>query len=74
LPALRHIHLFNTGAIVSTGIVAGGLNGLPWGIPRLIAGLSRDFYRAEADTVFAEFAQFDEPDAWESVRTRAQPV
>jgi FAD-dependent urate hydroxylase len=44
MPALRHVHLFNTGAVVSTGIVAGGLNGMPWGIQRLIAGLSRDFY------------------------------
>jgi FAD-dependent urate hydroxylase len=69
MPALRHVHLFNTGAVVSTGIVAGGLNGMPWGIPRLIAGLSRDFYLAEVDNIFAEFAEYDEPDAWESVRT-----
>lgn len=70
-PALRNIHLFNTGAVVSTGIVAGGLNGMPWGIPRLIAGLSADFYRAEAHRVFEAFASFDEADAWETVRTQA---
>ena len=69
MPALRHVHLFNTGAVVSIGIVAGGLNGMPWGIPRLIAGLSRDFYLAEVDNIFAEYAEYDEPDAWESVRT-----
>ena len=69
MPALRHVHLFNTGAVVSTGIVAGGLNGMPWGIPRLIAGLSRDFYLAEVDNIFAEFAEYNEPDAWESVGT-----
>jgi FAD-dependent urate hydroxylase len=69
MPALRHVHLFNTGAVVSTGIVAGGLNGMPWGIQRLIAGLSRDFYLAEVDNIFAEFAEYNEPDAWESVRT-----
>ena len=69
MPALRHVHLFNTGAVVSTGIVAGGLNGMPWGIPRLIAGLSRDFYLAEVDNIFAEFAGYNEPDAWENVRT-----
>jgi FAD-dependent urate hydroxylase len=74
MPALRNIHLFNTGAVVSTGIVAGGLNGMPWGIPRLVAGLSRDFYLGEVDNIFAEFAQFEEPDSWESVRTQAQPV
>jgi cation diffusion facilitator CzcD-associated flavoprotein CzcO len=74
MPMLRQIHLFNTGAIVSTGIVAGGLNGMPWGIPRLIAGLSRDFYLAEVENVFTEFAQFDAPDSWESVRTQGRPV
>jgi cation diffusion facilitator CzcD-associated flavoprotein CzcO len=68
MPALRHVHLFNTGAVVSTGIVAGGLNGMPWGIQRLIAGLSRDFYLAEVDNIFAEFAEYNEPDAWERVR------
>ena len=72
MPALNNIHLFNTGAVVSTGIVAGGLNGMPWGIPRLIAGLSRDFYRAELDNIFAEFSRFDEPDAWETVKTQAR--
>ena len=70
MPALRHVHLFNTGAVVSTGIVAGGLNGMPWGIQRLIAGLSRDFYLAEVDNIFAEFAEYNEPDAWESVRRK----
>jgi hypothetical protein len=70
MPALRHVHLFNTGAVVSTGIVAGGLNGMPWGIQRLIAGLSRDFYLAEVGNIFAEFAEYNEPDAWESVRTK----
>jgi hypothetical protein len=69
MPALRHVHLFNTGAVVSAGIVAGGLNGMPWGIPRLIAGLSRDFYSAEVENIFAEFAEYNEPDAGESVTT-----
>jgi cation diffusion facilitator CzcD-associated flavoprotein CzcO len=69
LPALRNIHLFNTGAVVSTGIIAGGLNGMPWGIARLVAGLSRDFYQGEVERVFADFAAYQEPDAWEAVRT-----
>ena len=74
MPALRHIHLFNTGAVVSSGIVAGGLNGLPWGVARLIAGLSRDFYQTEIDRVFADFDQFGEADAWEQVKTQSRPV
>ena len=70
LPALRNVHLFNAGSLVSMGPVAGGLNGMPFGIPRLIAGISRDLFRAELDSLFAEFASYDEPDAWEAVRAR----
>jgi len=68
LPALRNVHLFNAGSLVSMGPVAGGLNGMPFGIPRLIAGISHDLFRAELDSLFAEFASYDEPDAWEAVR------
>ncbi len=68
LPALRNVHLFNAGSLVSMGPVAGGLNGMPFGIPRLLAGLSHDLFRAELDGLFTEFASYDEPDAWEAVR------
>ncbi len=68
LPALRNVHLFNAGSLISMGPVAGGLNGMPFGIPRLIAGLSHDLFRAELDGLFSEFASYDEPDAWEAVR------
>jgi FAD-dependent urate hydroxylase len=68
LPALRNVHLFNAGSLVSMGPVAGGLNGMPFGIPRLLAGISRDLFRGELDSLFAEFASYDEPDAWEAVR------
>jgi cation diffusion facilitator CzcD-associated flavoprotein CzcO len=68
LPALRNIHLFNAGSLVSMGPVAGGLNGMPFGIPRLIAGLSRDLFHEELDSLFTEFSRYDEPDAWEVVR------
>ncbi len=69
LPALRNVHLFNAGSLVSMGPVAGGLNGMPFGIPRLIAGISRDLFRAELDSLYTEFASYGEPDAWEAVRT-----
>jgi FAD-dependent urate hydroxylase len=68
LAALRNVHLFNAGSLVSMGPVAGGLNGMPFGIPRLIAGISRDLFHAELDSLFTEFASYDEPDAWEAVR------
>jgi cation diffusion facilitator CzcD-associated flavoprotein CzcO len=68
MPALRNIHLFNSGSLISMGPVAGGLNGMPFGIPRLIAGISRDFFRSQADAIYNEFSTYDEPDAWEAVR------
>jgi hypothetical protein len=69
LPALGNIHLFNTGSLVSLGPVAGGLNGMPFGIPRLIAGLSHDLFRAEVASLYDEFIHFAEPDAWDAVTT-----
>ena len=68
LPALRNIHLFNAGSLISMGPVAGGLNGMPFGIPRLVAGLSHDLFREELDGLFDEFSRYDEPDAWEALR------
>lgn len=70
LPALRNIHLFNAGSLVSMGPVAGGLNGMPFGIPRLIAGLSHDLFREEVASLYHEFIRFDEPDTWEVVTAR----
>ena len=68
LPALRNVHLFNAGSLVSMGPVAGGLNGMPFGIPRLLAGISHDLFRTELDSLYTEFASYEEPDAWEAVR------
>jgi hypothetical protein len=70
MPGLRNIHLFNAGSLVSMGPVAGGLNGMPFGIPRLIAGLSHDLFQEEVAALYKEFVHFDEPDTWEAVRTR----
>jgi cation diffusion facilitator CzcD-associated flavoprotein CzcO len=68
MPALGNVHLYNAGALVSMGPVAGGLNGMPFGIPRLIAGISRDLFQADIERLYGEFAGYDEPDAWEAVR------
>lgn len=68
LPGLRNIHLFTVGAMVSMGPVAGGLNGMPWGVPRLVRTLSRDLFMPELDVAYAEFAAYDDADPWEAVR------
>lgn len=70
MPALGNVHLFNIGAVMSMGMVSGGLNGMPFGIPRLVGRLSRDLFMPELDRAYAEFASYDEADPWEKVRTR----
>ena len=69
MPGLRRIRMFNHGAMVSSGPVATGLNGMPFGLARLIKHMSCDFLRDQAGALLAEFETYDEPDAWEAVRT-----
>jgi len=68
LPELRRIRMFNAGSMVSTGPVSTGLNGMPFGLPRLIKHISRDFLCDQAAVMLEEFEIYDEPDAWEAVR------
>jgi FAD-dependent urate hydroxylase len=48
-PLLRHIHIFNNGAIPSMGPVCNGLTGLKSGVPRLVMSLTRDLFLDDAD-------------------------
>jgi cation diffusion facilitator CzcD-associated flavoprotein CzcO len=66
---LRRIRMFNGGSMVSTGPVSTGLNGMPFGMPRLIKHMSCDFLRDQASAMLEDFETYDEPDAWEAVRT-----
>ena len=72
-PGLRRVRMFNGGAMVSTGPVATGLNGMPFGLPRLIAHISRDFLCDQAGDMLEGFETYDEPDAWEQIRGSAAP-
>jgi FAD-dependent urate hydroxylase len=69
MPNLRRIRMFNAGSKVSTGPISTGLNGMPFGLPRLIQHMSRDFLRDQARALLEEFETYEEPDAWETVRT-----
>jgi cation diffusion facilitator CzcD-associated flavoprotein CzcO len=67
---LGRIHLFNAGSLMSTGPTAGGINSLPWHLPRLVAGLTHDLFVAEADRMYAKLAAYHEADPWEAVSTQ----
>ena len=69
MPGLRRVRMFNAGSMVSTGPISTGLNGMPFGLPRLIKHMSCDFLRDQAAAQLEEFETYDEPDAWEAVRT-----
>jgi cation diffusion facilitator CzcD-associated flavoprotein CzcO len=69
MPGLRRVRMFNGGSMVSTGPISTGLNGMPFGLPRLIKHISCDFLRDQASALLEEFETYDEPDAWEAVRT-----
>ena len=49
MPALRHVHIFNNGAIPSLGPVCNGITGLKAGAPKMVASLTRVLFRDDAD-------------------------
>jgi cation diffusion facilitator CzcD-associated flavoprotein CzcO len=54
-PWLRNIHLFNWAATPSNGISASSITGMKFGVPRLVAALTRDLYFSIADEHAAAF-------------------
>ncbi len=61
--ALRNLHLFNISGVPSVGLISSGINGLPWGVDAISLAISRDLFRAEADSLYEEFVGYNEPDA-----------
>ncbi len=58
-PFLKHIHIFNNGAVPSLGPVCNGITGLKSGVPRLVAGLSRGLFLEDAELHFAALDAYD---------------
>ncbi|MBL8382172.1 MAG: NAD(P)/FAD-dependent oxidoreductase [Burkholderiales bacterium] len=47
LPAARHLHMFNWGAAMSHGQIAGDIPGLAIGVTRLVQAIARDLFVAD---------------------------
>jgi cation diffusion facilitator CzcD-associated flavoprotein CzcO len=62
------VHLFNQASLLSNGPTAGGLNGMPFGLPRLLHGLTRDLFRAEAPALYAGLVTYADADPWSASR------
>jgi cation diffusion facilitator CzcD-associated flavoprotein CzcO len=67
MPALKHIHLFNNGAVPSLGPVCNGITGLKAGVPKIVAGLTRGLFIDDAEEHYAALCgyrkQHFDPDA-----------
>ncbi len=62
LHALQHLHVFNWGATVSHGALAGDIPGLGTGAGRLARGVARSLFVMDADKHLAAMRAFDEPE------------
>jgi cation diffusion facilitator CzcD-associated flavoprotein CzcO len=59
-PYLARVHNFTAGAIASLGPVCNGITGLKHGVPRLVAGVVRALFLADADRHYADLMGYDE--------------
>ena len=59
-PWLAHIHVFNNGAVPSLGPICNGITGLKYGVPRMVAALTRGLFLADADAHYADLMAYDE--------------
>jgi len=64
--ALSNLHLFNISGVASVGLISSGINGLPWGAEAIALAISRDLFKADADSFYREFTGYAEPDANEA--------
>lgn len=60
LPTLSNLHVFNWGATISHGALAGDIPGLGTGAGRLARGIARGLFIADMDRHFAAMQAFDE--------------
>lgn len=60
-PFLGNVHFIGATSTLSMG-PTGRVNGMKFGIPRLVAGITRDFYLEDADRFAETLRAFDMPD------------
>jgi len=59
-PWIGNIHVFNNGAVPSLGPICNGITGLKYGVPRMVAALTRGLFLADADRHYADLMAYDE--------------
>ncbi len=56
------VHNFTFAAILSSGVTAGLLSGLKYGIQRLVHGIVQGLFLESVDTLFESFANYSDPE------------
>ena len=58
-PFLKNLHNFTFGATPSMGLSGASISGMKFGVPRLVQGITRDLFRADAAIHQASLAAYD---------------
>lgn len=61
-PWLRHVRFCSSGAWVSHGPVMAGINGMKFGLARLVSGICRDLFREDAGHHYRSYLEFETPE------------
>jgi cation diffusion facilitator CzcD-associated flavoprotein CzcO len=59
-PHLADIHVFNNGAVPSLGPICNGITGLKYGVPRMIAALTKGLFLDDADRHYADLMAYED--------------
>ncbi len=62
-PWIRDVHLFGIASTVSFGPSGSSINAMTIAVPKLVAGITRGLFRADADRHWAAFQAYDVPQA-----------
>ena len=61
-PYLGSLFNFTFGALLSLGLSGASISGMKYSVPRLVSGITRQFYLEDADAYFAELEAYDVTD------------
>jgi cation diffusion facilitator CzcD-associated flavoprotein CzcO len=61
-PWMGRLYHFSQGARITMGISGHQLSGLPTGVQRLVWGITRDQFRENAESTWADFVAYDTPE------------
>lgn len=62
-PWIADIHLFSIASTMSFGASGSSINAMTTAVPKLVSGLTRGLFRADIETLWAEFQAYDVPQA-----------